>query len=73
MGELDFVRKMVVDCARAWREARCTSPGRCHDHCEAGHDYCDGDNHLESCPCELARQDLIAALNKLDMVDPRPA
>jgi len=33
---------------------------------------CFGENHREDCPVELARQDLIAALNKLDMVDPLP-
>lgn len=58
MSELERVRQLVVDCARAWRETPCSSPG-----------VCLGENHVEACTAELARQDLIAALDKLDLVE----
>lgn len=53
---------------RDWRSSRCSSPAdwrqgepRRRDGAEA----CDGDNHLENCAVEIARQDLLAAHNKL--------
>jgi len=61
---------MVVDAARDWREAQCAYPHDSDKYDREG-ENCFYDNHVESCPCEAARQDLIAALNKLDMVDPR--
>lgn len=27
---------------------------------------CVGENHIETCPCEIARQDRIATLNKIE-------
>ncbi len=57
-------RQAVIDAVKAWREAVCSWPripafskGRC-----------DGDNHVMECPCEVARQDLLAAHNKLEQV-----
>ena len=69
MSELERVRTLVVDCARKWRETPCAYPNDSDKFFEE--DQCFYDNHLENCPSELARQDLIAALNKLDMLDPR--
>lgn len=69
MSEIERVRRLVIECARGWREAPCSFPFQFG--ITTG-DYCYGENHIEECPCERARQDLIAALNKLEMVDPRP-
>lgn len=45
-----------------WRSARCVPPGASQNDVE-----CDGDNHVERCPVELARQDVVAAHNALGM------
>lgn len=70
MEEIERCRQQVIDCARAWREVKCLyshayPPGRSDD------SLCVGENHLEECPSELARQDLVASLDKLDMVERR--
>jgi hypothetical protein len=45
----------------AWRSARCIDPA----HGSMNDVECDGDNHVETCPVELARQNMIAAHNAL--------
>lgn len=67
--EQEQARQQLIEAVKAWREERCLyarayPPGR------AGSDdsLCDGDNHLEECPVECARQDLIAAHNKVEQL-----
>jgi hypothetical protein len=51
----------LYDAVTAWRDAKCLIT-RPH---VAGEEVCEGDNHLENCPVELARQDVIDAHNKV--------
>lgn len=69
MEELERCRQQVIDCARKWRETPCSFPHDSDKFFEE--DQCFYDNHLENCPSELARQDLVASLDKLDMVERR--
>lgn len=57
-------RMAVCDAVKAWRDARCQyrRPIMGHD------DVCIGENHLENCPCEGARQDLLAAHDALEQL-----
>ena len=63
-------RYEVILMVRAWRDAVCTTQAVIKNGIRWTEDRCDGENHLMECPCEVARQDLIAAHNKLLMVDP---
>jgi len=57
-------RQQLIDAVKAWRETPCLyahPPGR-------DGELCDGDNHLEECPVERARQDLLAAHNKVEQL-----
>jgi len=68
-AEQEHARQQLIDAVKAWREtpclyARAYPPGRV-----SGDDsLCDGDNHLEECPVERARQDLLAAHNKVEQL-----
>lgn len=44
-----------------WRNAPCSYPGTN----PADDERCDGENHLETCAAELARQNLIATHNRM--------
>lgn len=67
--EQERSRQELIDAVKAWREAPCLyartyPPGRA-----IGDDsLCDGDNHLMECPVERAREDLIAAHNKVEQL-----
>jgi len=55
---LGAVLGALLDCAEtleAWRDAVCAGQT------PAGTGGCYGDNHIETCPVEIARQGLIAA------------
>ena len=47
----------------AWRSAQCQNL-TIRDQ-DARWDMCVSENHIETCPCELALQDLIATHNKM--------
>jgi hypothetical protein len=51
----------LCDAVRDWRDAKCIGFIQGQGETLA----CDGANHLENCPVELARQDLLNAHNKL--------
>ncbi len=70
--EQERARQQLIDAVKTWREAPCLyarryPPGR------AGDDdaLCVGDNHLMECPVESARQDLLAAHNKVEQLRAR--
>ena len=57
----DAVVSVILDCAgalEAWRDAVCVTHGALGGFDDGG---CFGDNHIETCPVEIARQGLIAA------------
>lgn len=43
---------------REWRDARCMKR-------DGSHSSCDGDNHLEDCAVEIARQEMLDAHNRV--------
>jgi hypothetical protein len=55
IAELRLLRPLAT-AVSAWRAAECAGG-------------CDGDNHTEECPCEIARQDLLDAHNRLTARD----
>ena len=55
---------MLRDAVTAWRAAKCMRPAPYRGFSSAVALHCDGDNHQENCPVELARQDMLAAHNK---------
>jgi len=64
-AEQEHARQQLIDAVKAWREASCLyhvgTRGR-------DGDLCDGDNHLMECPIERARQDILAAHNKVEQL-----
>lgn len=56
---------LVVECAIAWRDTECTRPLTLANQDDVM-ELCDGENHVEGCAAETARQDLLAALNVYD-------
>lgn len=54
----------VVEAAKAWREAECRNRMIRLREPDEG-DACVGDNHLVDCPVEVARGDLVFAVDKL--------
>jgi hypothetical protein len=67
--EQESARQQLIDAVKAWRETRCLyarayPPG----HAIGDDSLCVGDNHLEECPVESARQDLIASHNKVEQL-----
>lgn len=59
--EQEAARQQLIEAIGAWRNAECFDRN--------GRDgNCDGDNHGEECPVEMARQDILAASNKVDML-----
>ena len=59
----DAVVSVLLDCAEAletWRDAVCSTQDSDSDENVRGN-TCYGDNHIETCPVEIARQGLIAA------------
>lgn len=82
-NDKEAARQAVIDAVGAWREAVCMvrcdecdpsfgcfsapSPGTAL--CRKPNALrCFGDNHVEPCPVETARQDLLAAHNHLGLV-----
>ena len=63
--EQERVRQQLIDAVKEWREARCTgaTPLGLRFSQE-----CDGDNHAMECPVERARQDILAAHNKVEQL-----
>ena len=62
-AEQESARQQLIDSVKEWREAICPFPRP-----PAGADadeLCDGDNHAMECPVERARQDILAAHNKV--------
>ena len=62
--EQERARQQLIDSVKEWREATCLyaqPPG-------LDGDLCDGDNHLMECPIEHARQDILAAHNKVEQL-----
>lgn len=63
-NEQERARQDLIDAVKAWREAMCLyaqPPG-------FDGELCDGDNHLMECPIERARQDILAAHNKVEQL-----
>ncbi len=66
-AEQERARQQLIDAVKAWREATCLyarAPGQSGDDAAR----CDGDNHLMECPVECARQDILAAHNKVEQL-----
>ena len=62
--EQERARQQLIDAVKEWRQAICPYPRP-----PAGADeLCDGDNHAMECPVERARQDIIAAHNKVEQL-----
>ena len=71
-GEIKRARDELIECVRKWRETPCSSPRVGQPHPGNPDDrFCDGENHVEGCAVEAARQDLLAAADHLDMVEGR--
>lgn len=66
-AEQERSRQQLIDAVKAWREARCLNADVPF---VDGHRTvpCDGDNHVEECPSEIARQDILAAHNKVELL-----
>ena len=63
-AEQERARQQLIDAVKVWREAVCFAPSRG----DPAPGFCDGDNHLMECPVESARQDILAAHNKVDQL-----
>ena len=64
--EQERAQQQLIDAVKQWREAICPYPSP-----PAGADadeVCDGDNHVMECPVERARQDILAAHNKVEQL-----
>ena len=65
-AEQERARQQLIDSVKEWREAICPypkpPPGSDDD------EVCDGDNHTMACPVERARQDILAAHNKVEQL-----
>lgn len=59
-AEQERARQDLIDAVKAWREAQCVR--------QLDGELCDGDNHLMECPIERARQDILAAHNKVEQL-----
>jgi hypothetical protein len=64
--EQETARQELIDAVKAWREARCLFEGATPPRKTPVPELCFGDNHLEECPVERARQDLLAAHNRVE-------
>ena len=65
-AEQERARQQLIDAVKEWREARCAfGPGTFG---LTPSQECDGDNHQEECPVERARQDILAAHNKVEQL-----
>lgn len=62
--EQERTRQQLIDAVKNWREAVCTTQTTGG----FGEDGCNGDNHLMECPVERARQDILAAHNKVEQL-----
>lgn len=56
--EQERARQELIDAVKTWREVPCAR--------QIDGERCDGDNHLMECPVERARQDILAAHNKVE-------
>lgn len=66
--EQERARQQLIDAVKEWRGAICMKPAPKGSSWHPDGDYCVGDNHLEECPVERARQDIIAAHNKVEQL-----
>jgi hypothetical protein len=60
----ESARQQLIDAVKAWRAAPCLyarPPG-------LNGELCDGDNHIMECPVEQAREDILAAHNKVEQL-----
>jgi len=62
--EQENARQSLIESVKTWRNAECSRPTWDNDEGLA----CDGDNHREDCPIEIARQDIIASHNKVEQL-----
>ena len=65
--EQERARQQLIDAVKAWREATCLFAGATPPR-RGVPELCDGDNHLMECPVERARQDILAAHNKVEQL-----
>jgi hypothetical protein len=65
--EQERARQQLIDAVKEWREAACPYARGSVKSDEDG-ESCDGDNHLMECPVERARQDILAAHNKVEQL-----
>ena len=64
--EQESARQQLIDAVKEWREARCSNrPGTFG---LTTSQECHGDNHQEDCRVERARQDILAAHNKVEQL-----
>ena len=62
--EQECARQQLIDAVKEWRASTCSyaqPPG-------LDGEQCAGDNHLMECPVERARQDILAAHNKVEQL-----
>lgn len=57
--------RLLWDAVDKWRTTECSRPLTAPANQVAAEDFCSGENHLEDCAVEIARQDLIATHNKI--------
>ena len=65
--EQERARQQLIDAVKEWRVAVCpyaSGSGKT----DAEGESCNGDNHLMACPVERARQDILAAHNKVEQL-----
>jgi hypothetical protein len=61
----------LAKAVKAWTDAKCAHPNDYKPGWDERSDLCDADNHVEDCPVELARQDVLAASAKIPTLDPK--
>jgi hypothetical protein len=64
-AEQERARQELITAVKEWREATCLYQVGTR---QRDGEMCDGDNHLMECPIERARQDILAAHNKIELL-----
>ena len=65
-AEQERARQQLIDAVKAWREAPCSFKRGTFGIEDSM--LCDGDNHQMECTIERARQDILAAHNKVEQL-----
>lgn len=72
MITVDAESMKVISAVKDWREARCSRPlpKELRDQLpdNEADQWCDGDNHTENCPVQLATQDLRSVYDRWERI-----